>query len=281
MSQTSGLSNKTRRIITIVVAIVVLAGIITGVAVGVNRHKNGGEEELSKASSNASAEQSSSTETKSTTESTTESTTSSSTSDATSTTKKTTSASTSVKAGLFTTDATYRAKHDYCIAVNTAQNIVIIYTKDEDGNYTKPYKAMVCSCGIMPNSATKLGTFYTSEKLRWHYLNGGVYGQYCTRISGPYLFHSVPYYTQNAGNLEYDEYNKLGTNASAGCVRLAVKDTKWIYDNCSLGTEVVIYNDASKKEPLAKPSAQKIDTSDTAKRGWDPTDPDPSNPWNN
>ena len=31
---------------------------------------------------------------------------------------------------------------------------------------------------------------------------------------------------------------------------------------------------------VSKPSAQKIDPNDP-KRGWDPTDPDPANPWNN
>ena len=36
------------------------------------------------------------------------------------------------------------------------------------------------------------------------------------------------------------QYNKLGQQASAGCIRLAVTDAKWIYDHCRLGTKVVI-----------------------------------------
>ncbi|MFR5209625.1 MAG: L,D-transpeptidase family protein [Clostridia bacterium] len=27
-------------------------------------------------------------------------------------------------------------------------------------------------------------------------------------------------------------FNKLGEQASQGCVRLAVSDAKWVYDNC-------------------------------------------------
>ncbi|HPZ00810.1 MAG TPA: L,D-transpeptidase [Clostridiales bacterium] len=183
-----------------------------------------------------------------------------------------------VSAGLFTTTEQYRASHTYCIAVNTAQNIVIIYGKDADGNYTKPVKALVASCG-KDSSPTKLGTYYTSEKLRWHALNGNVYGQYVTRISGPYLFHSVPYYKKSPDTLEWEEFNKLGQRASAGCVRLQVKDSKWIYDHCELGTCVYLYSDASRKEPLSKPTAPKI-PANSPNRDWDPTDPDPNNPWN-
>lgn len=182
-----------------------------------------------------------------------------------------------VKAGLFTTTAKYRASHDYCIAVNTKQNIVIVYTKDSKGGYTVPYKAMVCSCGL-DSTPTRLGTYYTPEKYRWRYLNGDCYGQYATRIDGHYLFHSVPYYAQDPGKLKYDEYNKLGNRASEGCVRLSVKDAKWIYDNCSLGTCVTLYEDAGRKEPLAKPAPKHIDTS-SPNKGWDPTDPNPDNPW--
>lgn len=40
------------------------------------------------------------------------------------------------------------------------------------------------------------------------------------------------------GSLEYLEYNKLGTSASMGCVRLTVENAKWIYDNCPAGTTI-------------------------------------------
>ena len=109
-------------------------------------------------------------------------------------------------------------------------------------------------------------------------LEGNVYGQYATRITGHILFHSVPYAEKSKDSLKYAAYNKLGKAASAGCIRLSVIDAKWIYDNCPKGTTVVIY-DSSDEEPLEKPTPIKIDTSDK-RRGWDPTDPDPNNPWN-
>ena len=39
-----------------------------------------------------------------------------------------------------------------------------------------------------------------------------------------------------------DKYNKLGQQASMGCVRLTVEDAKWIAENCAEGTTVEIYD---------------------------------------
>ena len=106
----------------------------------------------------------------------------------------------------------------YRIDVNCEQNIVIVYRKNNDNSY-EPYKAFVCSVG----TDTPHGTFQISEKYEWRNLFGNVWGQYATRITGHILFHSVPYFTPDKDNLEYEEYNKLGTVASMGCIRLTVK----------------------------------------------------------
>lgn len=165
----------------------------------------------------------------------------------------------------------------YLIKINRKQNVVTVYSKDTSGAYTVPVKAFVCSAGRGTN--TPLGTYHTSAKYTWKILIGEVWGQYSTRIVGGVLFHSVPYTSKDKNALEYWEYNRLGTNRSLGCIRLTVIDAKWIFDNCPLGTTVVIY-ESSDPGPLGKPSAPKIDTS-LPFRGWDPTDPDPYNPWKN
>ena len=107
----------------------------------------------------------------------------------------------------------------------------------------------------------------------------GSYGQYAIRFNRGILFHSVPYYSMNKGDLEDGQYNKLGDYASLGCVRMCVRDVKWIYDNCPSGTGVTIYDDAVNPGPLGKPDSIKI-PEDSAYAGWDPTDPDENNPWN-
>lgn len=165
-----------------------------------------------------------------------------------------------------------KAASPYLIKINKQQCVVTIYKKDKAGKYTKPVKAMLCS----PGSATPLGTFPLKEKIRWHTLDGPCYGQYCSRIVGGVLFHSVWYYQPQPNTLSCTQYNNLGSRVSHGCVRLCVRDAKWIYDNCPSGTSVVIYN-SKNPGPLGKPAAIKI----PGYQGWDPTDTgNPSNPWN-
>lgn len=164
----------------------------------------------------------------------------------------------------------------YYIKVNYQANAVTIYEKDDNNYYTVPVKAMVCSCGT---ATPKSGVYKTSKGYEWGYLEGGTFGRYSTRIIGGILFHSVPYISQSEDSLEYWEYDKLGTTASLGCVRLSVADCKWIFDNCEVGTQVEFYAD-SNPGPLGKPSAQKISDNEEC-RNWDPTDTSPNSPWNN
>lgn len=168
-----------------------------------------------------------------------------------------------------------KADYPYLLAVNREAGVVTVYTVDTaTGQYAAPYMAMVCSAG----NDTPTGYYATPISYSWRLLMGPSYGQYATRIYDGYLFHSVPYYSQHKDDVEYDEFNKLGTVASLGCIRLAVVDVKWIYDNCPLGTPVVIYNDKD-PGPMGKPGTIYTDPDDEDKRGWDPTDPDPVNPW--
>lgn len=166
----------------------------------------------------------------------------------------------------------------YYIKVNYGAQVVTIYKKDEQGNYTIPVKAMVCSTGTYTPTS---GVYLIPARWEWLHLQGDVYGHYSTQIKGNILFHSVPYLRKgDPASLEYWEYDKLGTYASAGCVRLTVKDAKWIYDNCAKGTKVEFYS-SSNPGPLGKPSTKKISSYPDNLRNWDPTDPASNNPWRN
>ncbi len=167
------------------------------------------------------------------------------------------------------------AEYPFYIKVNREQCCVTVYAVDEDGAYTVPYRAMVCSTGLY--NRTPAGTFHISDKYVWRDLNGGVCGQYASRVHKGVLFHSVPYYSHSKNALCTNKYNMLGEQASAGCIRLTVEDAKWIYDNCPSGTTVEVYDDEN-PGPLGKPEAVTIDT-DSPNKGWDPTDPDENNPW--
>ena len=179
-----------------------------------------------------------------------------------------------ILAGTQKISAAESKKSPYLIKVNRYHNTITVYEQDEKGEYTVPFRAMVCSVGT--GNRTRTGTFPLREKHRWKALMGDVWGQYASRIVGGILFHSVYYYeNRNPATLATAQYNKLGKAASHGCIRLTVEDAKWIYDNCPTGTTVVIYDDKKSPGPLGKPEAIKIASSVR----WDPTDPDKRNPY--
>lgn len=165
---------------------------------------------------------------------------------------------------------------DYVIYVNRTLNCITVKQQDKDGNLT-PVKSIVCSCG-KEGHETPEGTYKTSSYYEWREMVDGTYGRYVVRFNGKILFHSVPYIEEAPNTLEWEEYNKLGQNASLGCVRMSVEDAKWIYDNCKPGTVVVVYSDSEEAGELGKPDAVRIDANSSC-RMWDPTDTDINNPW--
>lgn len=164
------------------------------------------------------------------------------------------------------------AQKKYKIEVNISTNTVIVYAQDGKKGFIIPVKAMVCSCGVKGH-ATITGTYSRLSRAgKWHTLYYGTYGKYCTRISGPYLFHSVVYSKNgDSYSLQADEYDKLGKLASHGCIRLSVKDAKWIYQNYSKCSVTLMKS--NKKAPLKKPTPQKAVRLDNGK-AYDPTDTD-------
>ena len=163
-------------------------------------------------------------------------------------------------------------KYMYQIRVNKQVNVVTIYTIDEEGEYTVPIRTFYCSTGYK----TPEGTCYAGYKKVWHALLGNYWGQYTTYIAGNFLFHSVPAFAEAKDSLNMEYYNLLGTAASGGCVRLQVINAKWIYENCPINTVIKFYWDED-PGPLGWPQFVKM----PLVGGWDPTDPDPENPWNN
>lgn len=167
--------------------------------------------------------------------------------------------------------------YPYIVKINRIANCITVYGKDAEGNYNVPVKAITVSCGKNIDD-TPLGQYNTVEWYKWGMMFDGSYAQYAYRIIDSILFHSVPYYVLSNGELDWPEYNKLGTSASHGCVRMTVADAKWLVENCPTGTQVIIYDDINNPGPLGKPDTIKIPENSPYK-GWDPTDPNPSNPW--
>ena len=114
----------------------------------------------------------------------------------------------------------------YLIAVNRSTHKVGVFSGSK-GNWTLKYY-WSCVTGA-PGSPTITGNYYTTGFKRTT-LTTDSRARWATQIHGGYFFHSI---------LASD--NELGKSLSHGCIRLSVSNAKWIYNNISSNTRVVIY----------------------------------------
>jgi len=128
----------------------------------------------------------------------------------------------------------------YKLIVDISEQRVYVYKWDGD-DYGDKEKTMICSTG-MDKTPTPTGTYQSYGRMvqgEWYYFEEfKCYAKWAYGIVGGILFHSVTYNSQQV--LNQSSVKNLGKKASHGCVRLEVEDAKWIYDNCPLGTTVVI-----------------------------------------
>ena len=122
---------------------------------------------------------------------------------------------------------------NWLILVDTHANKVAIY-RGSKGNWAEQ-KYWSCTTGAS-GSPTVKGSFTVGSKGRA--FGSGYTCWYYTQFYGNYLFHSILY---NPGSMTSVQDGRLGINASHGCVRLALGNAKWIYDNIPRGTKVYVY----------------------------------------
>lgn len=125
-----------------------------------------------------------------------------------------------------------------------------------------------------PHSAASKSAWAASEKENRFY-------RYVTAFGDQIVFHSADYDTMNDRNsLIVDSYNAIeGEGAFAADlsdgVTLTVADAKWIYENCSFESEIVVYTD--KNEERHKTANQIIPIPEGIT--WEPTDASNGTPW--
>ena len=141
---------------------------------------------------------------------------------------------------LFSKDARVQIK-PYILKVSIENQRVYAYGLDANEEHTVLTRTMKCSTGLNV-TPTPRGTYQrsTGPGARWHYFKKfGVWAQYAYYIQGNYMFHSILYNVK--GGSPNSSIYQLGRKASHGCVRLAVDDAKWIWDNCPPNTKIVVY----------------------------------------
>lgn len=126
------------------------------------------------------------------------------------------------------------SKTPYIVYVNIDEQKTYIY-EGEKNNWNL-LKVFSCSTGL-PGKETPKGVFDVDGRGDWFFseeFNQG--GKYYVQFLGDYLFHSLPYDRDGATVVD----NTLGVPSSHGCIRLKESDAKWIYDNITNDTKVII-----------------------------------------
>ena len=129
------------------------------------------------------------------------------------------------------------SKTSYLLMTDTTYCRTAVFTGSK-GNWTLKYLWKAGPGATW--SPTPKGTYTTTSHVPvfgWEKGYNCWYGT-CFDEGREILFHSEVY---NIGSKTQMQSGGLGTRVSHGCVRLALKNAKWIYQNVPLGTKVLIF----------------------------------------
>lgn len=133
----------------------------------------------------------------------------------------------------FVNDNNIKSPTTNLITTDLRNKLTYIFEKNENGMWNLLYK-WSCTVG-KPSTPTITGTFYING--RKPYFGSDIYRvKYATRIKGSYYYHSILFNPQGTEIIN----DTLGVAISHGCIRLAVENAQWIYDNILDTTTVVI-----------------------------------------
>lgn len=126
------------------------------------------------------------------------------------------------------------------VHLNLNSHLVEAYEIQDDGVHL--LRVMLVATGTMKGSSF---TNLCNKRLNrtptpgGHIGESGWRGEFAVPITAGDYFHSVLAHHKN-GKWVLDDNSVLGTNASHGCVRLAVEDAYWLQHFCEKGTAIVV-----------------------------------------
>ncbi len=138
----------------------------------------------------------------------------------------------------------------YYIVLDIRNQIVHVYEKDENGEYTKVVRRMLVTTGSTtpddPEDPEDIGTptptgvwkVGARERFGKFASFNNEYARYWTQIVEGIYFHSIMFSQRELDALKSGAFNGLGNKLSHGCVRMYIEDAKWIYYNIPEGTTV-------------------------------------------
>lgn len=149
----------------------------------------------------------------------------------------------------------------YYIVLDTNNQIVTVYEKDEAGEYTRVVRRFVCSSGKKDAAEdgsdqgmpTSVGVWRIGGRERFgKFAKFGEYARYWTQIVQDIYFHSIMFDKRDVNALMSSPYGNLGNDVSHGCVRLLVEDAKWLYYYACPGTRVRVTNSEKYDRTLSR-----------------------------
>ena len=127
----------------------------------------------------------------------------------------------------------------YYLVVDMNNQYVTAYESATD----KPVRIMICSTGRV-RGTTPTGTYRIKSNAvdSWIAFESCYirYGKKLSVSNKNIWLHSILYASRSVSSLDWDSFNKLGSPASHGCIRLTPIDAQWISYNCKMGTSVRI-----------------------------------------
>lgn len=139
---------------------------------------------------------------------------------------------------LFWTEAKHKL-YPYRVEVDIDSQRVYVFKLNDSEEYEQ-IQTFVCSTGL--GNTTPRGIFLNGYPAnRWHHFEKyKCWAQYSFEIEGNILFHSVIYSSDDVSTLRQGSVYALGSKASHGCIRLSVKDAKWLFEHCKRGSLVIV-----------------------------------------
>jgi len=143
----------------------------------------------------------------------------------------------------------------YYLLVDIEKQLLSVYTMQEE-HPDQLVRQMICSTGAEA-SPTPQGTYQIYSRQEWMTSFVRTYARYATRFNGHYLFHSSGSMKKTPDSIIDQCYQSLGQPVSQGCVRLCMRDAKWVYDHCKNGSVVRIAAAGGPQPIMVEPLPEK------------------------
>ena len=156
----------------------------------------------------------------------------------------------------------------YNIKINLANCVITIM--DYENNCV--VRKIPCSVSSTIKEGEYISVSEKSFRMTW-YDDDDAFYRYYINFGNDISFHSCRYSERlNKNSLNVNDYIQIGKISELSGITLCIDDAKWIFENCSADSKIIVYSDAKENVKLDLISIPNGIT-------WDPTDISDGTPW--